>query len=55
MAIDPKLEKVMKKALEKNIENRYRTRRISKALEATLQVQDISQGYWLKQDLVSAT
>ena len=46
----------MKKALEKNIENRYRTAgEFLKALEATLQVQDISQGYWLKQDLVSAT
>lgn len=52
--IDQKLENVIMKSLEKNIENRYRTAdSFLKALESTIKIEDISQGYWLKQDLVS--
>ncbi len=52
--IDQKLENVIMKALEKNIENRYRTAgSFLKALESTVEMDDISHSYWLKQDLVS--
>lgn len=52
--IEQRLENIIMKALEKNMENRYRTAtEFLKALESTLQMEDFSQGYWVKQNLVS--
>jgi len=53
--IDEKLEKVVMKSLEKNMENRYRTASsFLKALEEARAIKDLSHGYWLEQDLISS-
>ncbi len=50
--IDDKLEKVIMKSLEKNIEVRYRTAgKFLDELVIACKVEDLSQGYWLEQDL----
>ena len=50
--IDEKLEKVIMKSLEKNMENRYRTAgSFLKALENANKTEDPSGGYWKEQDL----
>ncbi len=52
--VDEKLDKVVLKSLEKNMENRYRTASIFlKALLDACETDDISHGYWLEQDLIS--
>jgi len=52
--IDEKLEKVVMKSLEKNMENRYRTAgSFLKALQHACKTGDLSHGYWLEQDLIS--
>ncbi len=50
--VDEKLELVIMKSLAKNMENRYRTARdFLKALERASKRDDLSQGYWIDQDL----
>ena len=52
--IEDKLEKVIMKALEKNMESRYRRAgSFLKALENACKTEDISQGYWIDQNLYS--
>jgi len=52
--IDKKLEIVMLKALEKNMENRYRTAgSFLKSLQKTCKTVDLSNGYWEEQNLYS--
>jgi serine/threonine-protein kinase len=52
--VDDKLEKVVMKSLEKNMENRYRTASsFLKALQDACIIEDLSHGYWLEQDLIS--
>jgi len=52
--VDEKLEKVVMKSLEKNMENRYRTAgSFLKALQNACETEDLSHGYWLEQDLIS--
>ena len=49
-----KLEKVVMKSLELNMENRYRTARsFLKALQNACETRDLSNSYWLEQDLIS--
>lgn len=53
--IDKNLEKVIMKSLEKNMENRYRTAgSFLTALENASESADLSQGYWMEQNLNSA-
>ncbi|MBT4296679.1 MAG: serine/threonine protein kinase [Candidatus Marinimicrobia bacterium] len=50
--IDKKLDRVILKSLEKNMENRYRTSgEFLDALEKVCEVEDLSQSYWVDQDL----
>ncbi|MBC8185735.1 serine/threonine protein kinase [candidate division KSB1 bacterium] len=52
--VNEKLEKVVMKSLEKNMEKRYRTAdSFLKALENACAIEDLSLGYWLDQDLIS--
>jgi len=52
--VNEKLEKVVMKSLEKNMENRYRTAgSFLKALQNACETEDLSHGYWLEQDLIS--
>jgi len=52
--VDEKLEKVVLKSLEKNMENRYRTAgSFLKALQNACKIEDLYHGYWLEQDLIS--
>jgi len=54
-AIDEKLEKVILKSLEKNIENRYRTAAsFLSALQEICKIDDITHGYWMEQNLDSS-
>jgi len=53
-SIDEKLEKVIMKSLEKNMENRYRTAgSFVKALQSACISENISERYWVEQDLFS--
>jgi len=52
--IDEKLDKVVLKSLEKNMENRYRTAgTFLKELQRACKTEDLSQGYWIDQNLYS--
>ena len=51
--VNEKLEKVMIKSLEKNMENRYRTAgSFLKALESTCNTEKSPPGYWQEQNLI---
>jgi|TARA_Y100000031_G_C8214039_1_gene382424 serine/threonine-protein kinase len=52
--VDSKIDKVVMKSLEKNMENRYRTASsFLKALQDACIIEDLSHGYWLEQNLIS--
>jgi serine/threonine protein kinase len=52
--IEDKLEKVVMKSLEINMENRFRTAgSFLKALQNACETRDLSNSYWLEQDLIS--
>ena len=52
--VEDKLEKVVMKSLELNMENRYRTAgSFLKALQNACETRDLSNSYWLEQDLIS--
>jgi serine/threonine-protein kinase len=52
--IDERLNKVILRSLEKNMENRYRTAgSFLKALQNACEIRDLSNSYWLEQDLIS--
>ena len=51
--VNEKLEKVVMKSLEKNMEKRYRTAgSFLKALQDACDPDDLSQGYWIDQNLI---
>tara|TARA_Y100000310_G_scaffold192605_1_gene192557 strand:+ start:1553 stop:2494 length:942 start_codon:yes stop_codon:yes gene_type:complete len=54
--INDQLEKVIMKSLDKDIEKRYRTAgRFLKMLENTCSKENLTQGYWMEQNLYSST
>lgn len=53
--VDAKIEKVVMKSLEKNMENRYRiASSFLKALQGACETEDISHDYWMEQNLYSS-